>query len=94
MSSYPFQHYNLGYQAPGSTVVVTLSGNRANVRLMDGPSFASYQRGGQYSFFGGQAQSSPVRLGIPSAGNWHLVVDLIELGGTVRSGISVEPPPT
>lgn len=94
MSGYPFQHYSLGYQKQGTTAVVTLSGNRANVRLMDGPAFASYQRGGQYRFIGGQAQSSPVRLIIPSDGNWHVVVELIGLGGSVRSGIYVEPAPS
>lgn len=94
VAGYPFQHYNLGFQRRGSVVVVTLAGNRANVRLMDGANFSSYQRGAQYQAMGGQAQSSPVRLSVPSDGNWHLVVDLIGLGGTVRSGVRVELPPS
>jgi hypothetical protein len=93
MGGYPFQHYNLGYQKRGSVVVVTLSGNAANVRLMDSSNFSSFQRGGQHRAIGGLAQSSPVRLGVPNDGNWHVVVDLIGLGGSVRSGVYVEPPP-
>lgn len=93
MSGYPFQHFDLGYQKRGSTVVVSLQGNAANVRLLDSSNFSSYQRGGQHRALGGQARTSPVRLGVPNDGHWHVVVDLIGLGGQVRSGVYVEPPP-
>lgn len=34
-----FQHYDLGYRQSGETVKVTLSGNAANVQLMDSSTF-------------------------------------------------------
>jgi len=91
MGGYPFQHYDLGYHERGSTIVVSLKGNAANVRLLDSANFANYERGGQYTAFGGLAERSPARLVIPSTGHWHLVVDLIGLGGQVASSVHVEP---
>lgn len=87
-----FQYYDLGQLPRGSTVVVNLSGNRANVRLLDSANFNSYRQGRQHRYHGGQATQSPVRISVPSAGRWYVVVDLMGLGGTVRSGVSVEPP--
>jgi Domain of unknown function (DUF1883)/TIR domain len=88
-----FTHYDLGQLKRGSVVVVTLSGNAANVRLLDGSNFSSFQRGGQHRYIGGLAKQSPVRLGVPSGGRWHLVVDMMGLAGSVRSSVAVEPPP-
>src|SRR6266511_2485865 len=88
-----FTHYDLGQLKKGSVVVVTLSGNAANVRLLDSSNFSSYQRGAQHRYIGGLAKQSPVRLGIPHDGRWHVTVDLMGLGGNVRSSIAVEPPP-
>lgn len=87
-----FQHYDLGSLKRGSTVVVTLSGNRANVRLLDSSGFNAYRQGRQHRYIGGLATKSPVRLAVPRDGRWHLVVDLMGLGGSVRSGVQVEPP--
>jgi hypothetical protein len=69
------------------------TGNAANVRLLDGSNFSSYQRGGQHRYFGGLAKQSPVRLGVPHDGRWHVTVDLMGLAGNVRSSIVIEPPP-
>jgi hypothetical protein len=91
VSGSPFTHYDLGQQKRGSTVVVKLSGNSANVRLLDNSNFSSYQRGGQHRFIGGQAQRSPVRLGVPHDDHWHVVVDLVGLSGQVKSSVNVEP---
>jgi hypothetical protein len=88
-----FTHYDLGHLKRGSVVVVQLSGSAANVRLMDGSNFSSYQRGAQHRYFGGLAKQSPVRLGVPQDGRWHVTVDLMGLQGNVRSGVHVEPPP-
>jgi hypothetical protein len=87
-----FTHYDLGQLKRGSTVVVSLSGNAANVRLLDGSNFSSFQRGGQHRYIGGLAKRSPVRLGVPSTGRWHLVVDMMGLRGSARSSVAVEPP--
>lgn len=86
-----FTHYNLGYIERGSLVEVTLQGSAANVRLMDSSNFNSYKAGRQHRYTGGLAKSSPVRLQIPSSGNWHVAIDMQGLRGTVRSGIRVIP---
>jgi hypothetical protein len=88
-----FTHYDLGHLKRGSTVVVTLSGNAANVRLLDSTNFNSFRQGRQHRYHGGLAKRSPVRLGVPSDGRWHVTVDLMGLGGSVRSAVGVEPPP-
>lgn len=88
-----FTHYDLGQLSRGSTVIVTLSGNAANVRLMDTSSFQNFRNGRAHRYIGGLAQRSPVRLGVPSDGRWHVTVDLIGLAGQTRSSVRVEPPP-
>ena len=88
-----FRHYELGHLKRGSVVVVTLQGNAANVQLLDSSGFNNYRAGRRYSYTGGLAKSSPVRLPVPRDGRWHVTVDLIGLGGSVRSGVAVEPPP-
>jgi hypothetical protein len=86
-----FTHYNLGFVDGGSVVEVTLQGSAANVRLMDSSNFNSYRTGHQHRYYGGLAKSSPVRLPVPSSGNWHVTIDMQGLQGTVRSGIRVIP---
>jgi hypothetical protein len=71
---------------------VTLSGSAANVRLLDSSNFSSYRRGAQHRYVGGLAKQSPVRLGVPHSGRWHVTVDLMGLGGSVRPSVMVEPP--
>jgi hypothetical protein len=88
-----FTHYDLGQLKRGSVVVVTLQGSAANVRLLDSSSFSSYRGGRQHRYIGGLAKQSPVRLGVPSSGHWHLAVDMEGLVGTVRTSVAVEPPP-
>jgi hypothetical protein len=88
-----FQHYDLGHRSKGETVVVTLSGSAANVRLMDSSNFQSYRNWRNHRYYGGLAKSSPVRLCVPNSGHWHVTVDLQGLRGTVRSGVRVEPGP-
>lgn len=88
-----FTHYDLGQLKKGSEVVVVLSGSAANVRLLDSSNFSSFQRGGKHRYIGGLAKESPVRLGVPHSGRWHVTVDMMGLRGSVRSSVSVEPPP-
>jgi len=86
-----FTHYNLGHVDRGSVVVVTLKGNAANVRLMDGSNFSSYRSGRQHRYVGGLARSSPVRLQVPHSGTWHVAIDMQGLSGQVRTGVQVVP---
>jgi hypothetical protein len=88
-----FQHYDLGYRNTGEIVQVTLSGNAANVQLIDSSNFQSYRSGHRYQYFGGHATRSPVRIPIPHSGHWHVVIDLGGYSGTIRSSVSVSPAP-
>ena len=86
-----FTHYDLGYRDRGDVVEVVLSANAANVRLLDWSNFASYRNGRKHRYFGGLAQSSPVRLTIPNPGHWHIAVDMQGLRGSVRSSLRMLP---
>jgi len=86
-----FIQHDLSYRQGGETVEVTLSGNAANVRLMDGSNFNSYRNGRQHRYHGGLAHRSPVRLQIPHSGHWHVTVDMQGLGGSVRSSARILP---
>ena len=84
-----FTHYDLRNRQGGEIIEVTLSGNAANVRLLDNSNFQGFRAGRQHRYYGGQAKKSPVRLQVPHSGHWHVVIDLGGYGGTVRSSIRV-----
>jgi len=86
-----FIHSDLGHRQRGDVVEVTLSGNAANVRLLDSINFTRYRRGEDHRYYGGLAQRSPVQIGIPSSGHWHVAVDMQGLGGNTRAGVRVIP---
>lgn len=88
-----FVHHDLGQRKRGEIVEITLSGNAANVRLMDSSNFQSYKNGRRHQYIGGLAKKSPVRLQVPRSGHWHVAVDLIGLRGNVRSSARVLPNP-
>lgn len=86
-----YQVYDLGQLKSGQRVQVTLSGNAANVRLMDSSNYNSYKNGRSHRYAGGLITRSPVILGVPSSGYWYVTVDLQGLRGTVRSSVKVMP---
>lgn len=88
-----FIHTTLGLRKGGEIVEVTLSGNAANVRLMDSSNFQSYKNGRKHRYYGGHITRSPARLKIPRAGNWHVVVDTGGHAGRVKSSVRVLPGP-
>jgi hypothetical protein len=88
-----FIHHDLGYRKSGEIVEIYLQGNAANVRLMDSSNFNNYRNGRQHRYIGGLAKKSPVRLQIPHTEHWHVAIDLIGLGGNVRSSARVLPGP-
>jgi hypothetical protein len=83
-----FVEYDLGHQAAGVGIEVTLE-HRANVLLMDGPNFQRYRDEGEFSYSGGEARHSPVILEVPSAGHWHVVVDLGGAEGEIKASVRV-----
>lgn len=82
-----FLHYDLNIGS-GEFAEVTLD-KQANVRLLDDVNFSHYQRGEKYTYYGGLAKRSPIRLRAPHPGHWHLVIDLGGFTGTVRASVSV-----
>ncbi len=86
-----FQYYDLGQLNGGEIVEVILSGNAANVRLMDSSNYSSYKNGRRHNFYGGLAKRSPVRIPVPRSGHWYVTIDLGGYGGSVRSSVNVLP---
>ncbi len=86
-----FNYYDVGYRSSGEVVEVALSGNAANVRLMDSSNYQSFRGGRQHRFYGGHVTRSPVRLPIPHSGHWYVTIDLGGYGGSVRSSVRVLP---
>lgn len=86
-----FSYYDLKNRSGGEVVEVTLSGNAANVFLIDSTNFSSYKARRRYSYFGGHARRSPVRLQIPRAGHWYLVIDFGGYSGSVRHSMRILP---
>lgn len=83
--------YDLGHRKRGEIVEVTLSGDSANVMLIDSSNLRSYQNGRRYRYHGGHAKRSPVRLEIPRSANWHVVVDHGGRRGNTRASVRVLP---
>ena len=88
-----FVHHDLGQRKSGEIVEITLSGNAANVRLMDSSNFQNYRNGREHKYIGGLAAKSPVRLQMPRSGHWHVAVDLMGLRGSVNSSARLLPSP-
>lgn len=86
-----FNYYDLGNRSSGDVIEVTLSGNAANVFLVDSSNFTSYKNGRRYSYYGGHATKSPVRLQVPRSGHWYAVIDLGGYGGQVRHSMRILP---
>ncbi|MFO7823969.1 MAG: DUF1883 domain-containing protein [Cyclobacterium sp.] len=85
--------YDLGNLKSGERVQVTLSGNAANVRLMDSSNYQSYKSGRRHTYYGGLANKSPITLQVPRSGHWYVTVDMQGLRGTVRTSVRVLPSP-
>ena len=82
---------DLGHCDRGEIIEITLSGNAANVRLVDSSNYNAYRQGRRHQYVGGLAKKSPVRLAIPHSGRWYGVVDMQGLGGSTRAGFRKLP---
>jgi len=72
----------------GDIVRVTID-HQANVMLLDDLGYSNYQAGRQFRYHGGHYKVSPIDIVVPSAGHWHVVIDLGGYSGTIRHSISV-----
>jgi len=83
-----FLHYDVWTQS-GDIIEVSLTGNAANVLLMDDSNFQNYRSGRQFQYHGGYFTQSPAIIRAPSAGHWKIVVDLGGRGGHVNAAVRV-----
>jgi uncharacterized protein DUF1883 len=69
----------------GDIVEVTLSGNAANVLLLNPDNYQNYRQGKPCTYYGGYARITPFRIEVPKGGRWHLVIDLGGGAGRVQA---------
>ena len=74
---------------PGDHILVRLD-KQANVILLDDCQFQNFKSRRRYSYYGGHAKASPVRLSPPRPGRWNVVVNLGGYAGSVRASCSVQ----
>ncbi|MGH9014394.1 MAG: DUF1883 domain-containing protein [Acidimicrobiia bacterium] len=86
-----FQYWDLGRRSRGEIVEITLSGNAANVRLLDGSNYNSFKAGRRHRAIGGQVKRSPVHLQIPHGGHWYVTIDYGGYAGRGRASVQVLP---
>ena len=82
-------HLNYEFDASEGDVAEVTLDRAANVLLMDPTNYGEYNRGRSYRYDGGYTTKSPVRLPVPRAGHWHVVVDLGGGPGQVRASVSL-----
>ena len=80
-----FLHYEV--QLGSSDIVEVTLDKQANVQLMDDGNFSNYKRGQRFSYYGGLAKQSPVRISPPHSGRWHVVIDLGGYTGSVNASV-------
>ena len=83
-----FLKFSLGYLSGGALVVTTLDGVESDVFLVDPSNLLDFERGRSFSYTGGHYKSSPVRLRVPTAGQWTAVV-VPGVGGQVQASVEV-----
>jgi hypothetical protein len=84
-----FTEYDLKHCQQGQTVEVNLSGNAANVLLLDSVNRQKYKNGQKYQYFGGNMTSSISQIPIPRTGHCYVVIDLGGYTGSVNSQVRV-----
>jgi hypothetical protein len=82
-------HLNYEFDATQGDIAEVTLDRAANVLLMDPANYDAYIHGRPYRYDGEYATKSPVRLAVPRAGHWHVVVDLGGGPGQVRAFVSL-----
>ena len=83
-----FLNYEVLTEA-GDIIQVFLTGNAANVLLLDESNFQNYRSRRQFQYYGGYFTQSPAIIKAPSPGRWHVVVDLGDRAGHVNAAVRV-----
>jgi len=84
-----YHYWDLGQLQRGAVVRVSLSGNAANIRLVDHANYRAFQSGQQHRYTGGHATRSPVQLSVPHDDRWFLVVDYGGYAGRGRASVQI-----
>ncbi|MCL2176903.1 MAG: DUF1883 domain-containing protein [Firmicutes bacterium] len=84
-----FNYYDLGDLQGGEIAEVTLVGNAANVKLLDGENYSLYKAAKPHEYYGGLATQSITKLQIPRGGHWFITVDMQGLLGSTKSTVKV-----
>lgn len=80
-------HYEI--EAKSSDIIEVGLDADANVMLLDDSNYVNYAKGIHFEYSGGFAQASPVHIGIPYDGRWHLVIDLGGRSGVVHPKVNI-----
>jgi TIR domain/Domain of unknown function (DUF1883) len=86
-------YVDLGHLPRGAVVELHISGNAANVWLMDSSTYSRYKRGGSGRAIGGHTKQTPVRLQTDRSGHWYAVADLGGYSGRLGLQARVLPGP-
>src|SRR5438132_13946865 len=78
-------HLHYKFDANPGDVIEVMLDRAANVQLLDPANYENYTNGRGYRYHGGYATTSPVRLTVPRAGTWHVVIDFGGGAGQVRT---------
>jgi hypothetical protein len=84
-------YWDLGQQRRSAIVEVRLSGNAANVRLLDRSNLSAFKSGRSHRYIGGHTTRSPVRLRVPHSGHWYVAIDYGGYAGRGRASVQVLP---
>jgi hypothetical protein len=87
-----FSYYDLKQCKGGEIVEIQLSAG-ANVLLLDSSNYANFKAGRRHRYQGGLARRTPVRLQVPRAGHWYVVIHMAGLCGSVRHSMQILPGP-
>lgn len=85
-----FSYYDLKQCKGGEIVEIQLSAG-ANVLLLDSSNYANFKAGRAHRYQGGLAKQTPVRLQVPRAGHWYVVIHMAGLRGSVRHSMRMLP---
>lgn len=77
-----------GYFKKGDILNIKID-RKANVRLMDGSNFMKFKNGQAYTYFGGEAATSPFNIIVPRTDHWYIVIDLGGETGILSYSIKV-----
>jgi hypothetical protein len=86
-----FLHAEISLPRGTTDVSVELSRPGANVMLLDDSNFREYERGRQFSYYGGYFNASHALVQAPRSGRWHLVVDLGGAPGSISANYEIMP---